>query len=102
MMRAETLYVVTTKLVEIIAAFAMIGGLGILFLQTKKLPAGAEPLGVHAVRFVVVTMALPLLLILSLEGKLDSSAIGALTGVSFGYLLSHVGQLLPRKPNPPE
>jgi hypothetical protein len=101
-MRPETLYVIATKLVEIVAAFAMISGVGVLFFLTKKLPVGAEPLGVHAVQLIVATMALPLILILSLEGKLDSSAIAALTGVSLGYVLSHIGQLLPRKPTPPE
>ena len=97
------MYEITIRLIELIAAFAMMSGLGVLFYRVKKLPAETKepvPLGSGTVQLIAVTMAIPLVLILGLEGRLDSSAIGTLLGVFFGYVFSHLGRC-EAKSNPP-
>jgi hypothetical protein len=100
-MRAETLYEIATKLVELGAALTMVGGAGILLYRIKKAPAGVEPLSGKAVQLIAITTGLPLILILGLEERLDTSTIGTLTGFFLGYVLASL-QFQPRKPGPPE
>jgi hypothetical protein len=102
---ADTIHVVAVRIVEIIAALTMLSGIGLLFYRIKRQPNEVQKypaLGARTVQFVGVTMALPLILILGLEGKLESSAIAALLGAFFGYVLSHVGRYQLRGANDEE
>lgn len=97
---ADTIHVIAVRIVEIIAALTMLSGVGFLFYRIKRQPNETRDdhsFDARTVQFVGVTMALPLILILALEGKLESSATAALLGAFFGYVLSRVGRYQPRR-----
>ncbi|MFC5757390.1 hypothetical protein [Rhizobium sp. GCM10022189] len=75
--------------VEVIAAAAIpIGIIAIIWNRT----ATKKSLSVRAIQFLCLTITIPLVLILSLEGILDGGAIGALLGALVGYLFSNIGK----------
>jgi hypothetical protein len=98
-MTSESLHEIVIRVVEIIAAFAMLSGVWLFYYRIKRAPTGITkwpPLGARAVQFVTVTMGVPPILILGLEKVLDGAVVGTLLGGLFGYVLSHVGRFEPR------
>ena len=54
--------------------------------------------GVRIIQLVSVFLFVPLIGILSLEGKMSSETAGALIGVAVGYTLSGVEKAVPSRP----
>ena len=69
-----------------IAMLAIMGaGLVALFLNRLQLKRGIT--GIRSIQFLAVVFVLPITVILSLEGKLDSEAVAFLLGAIVGYVL---------------
>lgn len=73
--------------IEVVAALTMLVGVsGIMWNRIKT----SKGIGVRVIQLSFVFMAVPSVLILGLEGKLDSSATAALMGSAVGYLFSNI------------
>ena len=104
-MTTDNIHEIVIRVVEVIAALAMLSGVWVLYYRIKHAPAGITkwpPLGARAVQFVTVTMGVPPILILGLEKVLDGAVVGTLLGGLFGYVLSHVGRFQPRGKTDPD
>jgi hypothetical protein len=66
----------------------MIMGLLALFLNRLHMKRGI--VGVRSIQFLAVVFVLPMTVILSEEGKLDSEAVAFVIGTVVGYILQFV------------
>lgn len=67
----------------------MAGGLVGVFVNRLHLKRG---LGIRIIQFLAVAFILPTIVILSLEGVLESQASATLLGTIIGYVLSGIGK----------
>jgi len=77
------------SLLELIAIVIMAGGLVGLLVERFKSKRG---IGVRAIQFLCVTLIVPAMLILGLEGILTTEILGTLFGAIIGYVLSGIGK----------
>lgn len=75
--------------VEIVACVVMIAGLLGVFIERYRTKRG---IGVRVIQFLTVTLVLPTILILSLEGVLNGQTTATLIGAVVGYILSGIGK----------
>lgn len=76
-------------IIEGVACLVMIGGLIGIFIERSRSKRG---IGVRVIQFLTVTMVLPIILILSLEGVLSDQTTATLIGAVIGYILSGIGK----------
>lgn len=72
--------------VEIGMVAVILVGFAAVHADRKRLNRGL--VGRRVTQFLVVLLALPITVILSLEGKLGGDAVGAIIGAILGYVLS--------------
>jgi len=76
-------------MIELIAAATIpVAVVSIIINRTVR----NKGLSVRAIQFLALSVILPLVLILALEGILERSAVGALIGALVGYLFSNIGK----------
>jgi len=75
--------------VEIVAVLIMLGGVGGIFYGVFK---GTIALSSRTIQFLAIAFALPMILILSLEGRVGSDATSAVIGMVVGYTLSELSK----------
>ena len=75
--------------VELIAALIMVGGLASLMYDRIHFKKG---IGVRAIQFLCIVFIVPSILILGLEGILNSEVVATLFGAVIGYVLSGIGK----------
>ena len=78
---------IVRSVVELIAAFMMPAGVGLVFWEAKSSGRG---LGAWAIQYTAVVILGPLIIIMALEKVLEANIIGALLGAMFGYLLTGI------------
>ena len=61
---------------------------GVLYERYKK----NKGIGVRVIQFLAIAMLLPAIVILSLEGSLDTQTTATLLGAIVGYVLSGIGK----------
>ena len=74
---------------EIVAGIIMVGGLTGIFTERIVKNRG---IGVRIIQFLTVTLVLPIILILALEGILKGETVATLLGAIVGYILSGIGK----------
>ncbi len=77
----------TKEIIELIAAAAIPIGLLGLFHNRYKLE---RSIGVRSIQFSAVVFVIPTILILALEGILNTEVIATLLGTIIGYTLSSI------------
>lgn len=80
--------------IEIVACLIMIGSIIGIFIDRWRTKRG---IGVRVIQFVAVTLVLPIVLILALEGVLSGETTATLLGTVVGYILSGIGKDEPPK-----
>jgi len=80
--------------IEIVACLIMIVGVIGIFIERWRTKRG---IGVRVIQFVTVTLILPIVLILALEGLLSDQTTAAFLGAVVGYILSGIGKDEPSK-----
>ncbi len=80
--------------IEIIAVATI--PLTVLLIMIHRIVRDRSP-GVRSIQFLAMGTIPALVLILGLEGLLESSAIGALLGALVGYVFSNIGKYDERK-----
>ena len=76
-------------IIELLAAGIMVAGLVGIFIERLITKRG---IGVRVIQFLAVTLIIPAILILSLEGVLEAQASATLLGTIVGYVLSGIGK----------
>ena len=76
-------------IIELLAAGIMVAGLIGIFIERLITKRG---IGVRVIQFLAVTLIIPSILILSLEGILEAQASATLFGTIVGYVLSGIGK----------
>lgn len=76
-------------IIELLAASIMVAGLIGIFIERLITKRG---IGVRVIQFLAVTLIIPSILILSLEGILEAQASATLFGTIVGYVLSGIGK----------
>ncbi len=76
-------------IIELLAAGIMVAGLIGIFIERIITKRG---IGVRVIQFLAVTLIIPAILILSLEGVLEAQASATLFGTIVGYVLSGIGK----------
>lgn len=84
--------------IEAVACVVMLGGLWGIFSERKRTGRG---IGVRIIQFATVVLVLPTILILALQGVLETQTTAALIGAVVGYILSGIGKDEPPKPKGP-
>ena len=77
------------EILELLAAAIMVAGLVGIFIERLKTKRG---IGVRVIQFLAVTLIIPVIMILSLEGVLEPQATATLIGTIVGYVLSGIGK----------
>ncbi len=77
-----------------LALLIMVLGVIGIFLERALTKRG---IGVRIIQFATVVLVFPIILILALEGILESQTVGALVGTVIGYVLSGIGKDEPSK-----
>ncbi len=80
--------------IEGVALLIMVLGVIGIFLERALTKRG---IGVRIIQFATVVLVFPIILILALEGILESQTVGALVGTVIGYVLSGIGKDEPSK-----
>ncbi len=80
--------------IEGVALLIMVLGVIGIFLERALTKRG---IGVRIIQFATVVLVFPIILILALEGILESQTVGALVGTVVGYVLSGIGKDEPSK-----
>ena len=76
-------------IIELLVASIMVAGLIGIFIERLITKRG---IGVRVIQFLAVTLIIPSILILSLEGILEAQASATLFGTIVGYVLSGIGK----------
>ena len=79
----------TRLIVEIALTLIMVGGIYGIFAERKRAGRG---IGVRIIQFSAVLLVVPAIVILALEGVLESEVVGTLLGAVLGYVLSGIGK----------
>ena len=79
---------------EIVACVIMVGGVIGVFVERLRTKRG---IGVRVIQFMTVTLILPIILILALEGVLSGQTTATLIGAVVGYILSGIGKDEPNR-----
>lgn len=76
-------------IIEAVSCLVMLGGLIGIFIERSRSKRG---IGVRVIQFLTITLLLPIILILSLEGILSDQTVATLLGAVVGYILSGIGK----------
>jgi uncharacterized membrane protein len=77
----------TRDWVELVVASAI--PLTILGMIANRIMTN-KGLGVRAIQYLAVSLGIPVIVLLAMEGILDGAVVGTLLGGVFGYLLSNI------------
>ena len=79
--------------IETTALFIMVIGVILIFIDRYRTKRG---IGVRVIQLSTVVLILPIILILAIEGILESQTVGTLLGAAMGYILSGIGKDEPK------
>ena len=75
--------------IEIVACVIMLGGTIGIFIERIIQKRG---IGIRVIQFLAVVLLAPMILILAIEGILNTQTTATLIGAIIGYILSGIGK----------